>query len=104
MKLKVFSVYDVKLKVYRFPHLLEHAGQAVRSFAEACNNNQTEMGKYPADFTLFENGEFDDQRGMLEEYKTPINLGVGISYVKIDEEQKKYNEEVEKERRANAEK
>lgn len=79
-KLKIFSVRDSKTEVFLAPHFLAHTGQAIRSFTEAANNPDTQLCKYPSDFTLFELGEFDQETGVVTCYPHPNNLGQADNY------------------------
>ena len=60
---KIFSVYDSKAEVFGKPFFSGTKGLALRSFTEISNDSASEIGKYPADFTLFELGEYDDSNG-----------------------------------------
>jgi hypothetical protein len=87
MVTKIFAVWDKKVKVYRFPHMLPSNGQALRSFTEAANDLASEIGKYPDDFVLYESGSFDDATGMLTPLNMPMHLGEACNFV-IDKEVK----------------
>lgn len=80
MKVKVFSVFDSKVKAFRYPFFMQSTGQAIRAFMDLVNDEKTEVGKYPADFTLFEHGWFNDETGMLEPESTPVNLGLASTF------------------------
>lgn len=80
MLIKVFSVFDDKVKAFRYPFFIQSAGQAVRGFIDLVNDGKSEVSKYPADFTLFEHGTFDDESGVLTVLKTPVNHGVGVTF------------------------
>lgn len=80
MIIKVFSVYDSKVSCFRHPFFMPFVGQAVRSFIDLANDGKSDISKYPADFTLFEHGSFNDETGMLTVEKTPINHGVAATF------------------------
>lgn len=82
MLLKVFTVYDSKAEFYMQPFCMKSKGEAIRAFSESCNDDKTSLGKYPADFTLFEIGEFDDAKGTYLLHNTLINCGIGNEFVK----------------------
>lgn len=86
MKTKVFSVYDSKVAAYRYPFFMQSSGQALRGFMELVNDGKSEISKYPADFTLFEHGEFDDITGVMISLKTPLSLGVAITFKNVVKE------------------
>lgn len=56
-------------------------GGALRSFEEACRNQESTFHKYPADFTLFEIGTFDDSNARISYHDAKISLGCAIEYV-----------------------
>lgn len=82
MKLVIFSVYDSKVQSYANPFYANHRGEALRGLEEVANDKTHNIGKYPADFTLFELGNFDSDTGKFVLHSTPISLGVAIEYVK----------------------
>lgn len=65
MILKVFAVLDVKVAAYLQPFFMRTAGEAVRAFTGAVNSPETQFGKNPEDYSLFELGEFNDMNGLL---------------------------------------
>lgn len=77
---KVFSVYDSKAGIYMPPFLLRSKGDAIRGFTDLCNDEKTAVCRHPSDFTLFELGEFDDDKGEFVMYNAKISLGVAIEF------------------------
>ena len=86
MKHKIFSIYDEKAQAYLPPFFLPTVGMAKRAFADCCNSDSHQFGKHPADFTLFELGEFDDAHGDIQTRAAFVSLGNGIVYKQSDEE------------------
>lgn len=82
MKAMIYAVYDAKAEVYSQPHFLLNRGTAFRAWEEAANDNSTQIGKYPADFTMFEIGEWDDQTGTITMLKAKISLGTALELKK----------------------
>lgn len=78
MKLKIFSVYDSKTKAWLKPFFMQHTGQAQRSWEQVAIDPQSEISKYPADFTLFELGEFDELEGNITQYDVRVSLGTAL--------------------------
>lgn len=68
---KVFSVRDVKADSYGALICCPTRGIALRVFAEACANPQSPMSQYPADFSLYEVGDWDASSGTLVGHKVP---------------------------------
>lgn len=79
MKLSIFSIYDSKAQAYLPPFFLPRKQMAVRAFAECCNSESHQFGKWPADYTLFHVGAFDDESGLIDSFP-PISLGNGLEH------------------------
>lgn len=80
MVTKVFTVYDSKAEVYRFPFFMQSAGMAIRAMIDLVNDGKSEISRFPADFTLFEVGSYNDQNGLLVALSSPLNLGVAVTF------------------------
>nr|WAE43897.1 MAG: nonstructural protein [Microviridae sp.] len=80
MKLFIYSVYDSKVEAYLPPLFMKSKGEFLRSFAEAANDPKCNIGKYPADFTAFELGSFDDSNARVLSLPAPVSLGVAIEF------------------------
>ncbi len=85
MILKMFAVYDSKTEAYMQPFFVNSTGGAIRAFENSVNTKDELFNKYPADFTLFEIGAFDDQTGQVETLKTHTNLCNAIECVQQKE-------------------
>lgn len=79
---KVYSVYDSKSEGYLQPFYVKSRGEAIRGFTEIANDNNSSIGKWPADYTLFELGSFDTDTGKFDTLHTPLSCGVAIEFVK----------------------
>lgn len=66
MKLLVFSVYDKAVGAYLQPFFCRSKGEALRSFADACNDEKNNFNKHASDFLLVSLGEYDDAAGTFE--------------------------------------
>lgn len=87
MKLKLFVVYDSKAESYGVPFFRDFTANALREWAEVASNKsdkQNQIAKFPADFTLFEIGAFEQSSGTLEIYETKYNLGLASEHVKSE--------------------
>lgn len=82
MILKVFSIYDGKIKSFLKPFVDQHTGQALRSFEEACREPSSPFAKFPSDFVLYEVGTFDSETGNLESYSPKIQIATPIEFIK----------------------
>lgn len=87
MKLKAFSIYDVKSESYSPPFFQNTVGLAIRMFTEAANDPETRIAKYPTDFTIFEIGTFDDSSGTIIPREANIPLGTALEYVDRSQQQ-----------------
>jgi len=80
MILKMFTVYDSKAEAYLPPFFMRSTGEAIRSWTQAINDQNSTFSKHPADFTLFMVGEFDDNACAINVLKAIENLGCAIEY------------------------
>lgn len=81
--MKVFTVYDSKAEGYMNPFYVKSRGEAIRSFTEIANDKSHQIGKYPADFTLFELGEWDENTSKFTLHSTPTSIGLALDFVDV---------------------
>ena len=74
MILKVFSIYDSKAEAYLQPFFMANKGTAIRAIVDLLGKPDHQFAKYPADFTLFELGEYDDSSGRMLPHSTPLSI------------------------------
>lgn len=79
MKHQIFAVYDSKAQAYLPPFFMQRKQMAVRIFTECANAKDHQFGKWPADYTLFHLGSFDDDNGLIDSFP-PVSLGNGLEY------------------------
>lgn len=60
-----FAVFDKKTGVYGQPFFSNHEVHAIRSVQQAANDLSTSIGQYPADYSLYRVGTYDDASGAL---------------------------------------
>lgn len=77
MKQKMYVIYDSKSETYTAPTVNPARGQAIRSFADAVNGGEGVLAAHPADFTLFEIGEYDVLNGEITLHETKISVVIG---------------------------
>jgi hypothetical protein len=65
MRLQVFSVFDKAVGAYLQPFFSRAKGEAVRSFADACNKSDHQFAQHGLDYVLMYMGEFDDVSGVF---------------------------------------
>lgn len=80
IKLLVFSVFDTKAEIYGTPVFFATRGLATRAFEDQCNKLDSPLCDHPGDFTLFQIGEFDSEKGLLIPLPSPASLGTGVEY------------------------
>lgn len=82
---QVFSVYDSKAEFFAQPMFFRTTGEALRSWSQACNDEQQDLSKHPGDFSLFHIATYDTDTGvltMLENGK--VNYGTAIEQLSGD--------------------
>lgn len=77
-KLKMFSVYDSKVEAYTPPFYCRTIGEAMRNWETTCNDGKSMMSNHPADYTLFEVGEYDESTAKVSPLGALKNLGCAI--------------------------
>lgn len=76
-----FCVYDIKSQVFSAPFLAVNSNCAVRSFANAANDENSDINRNPADFILYEIGSFDDNTCQIVPLPERQYLGTALQYV-----------------------
>lgn len=81
MKYKMFSLYDSAVKAFATPIFLRSRGEAIRSFQAAVNGDgDSNIAKWPDQYTLFETGTYDDESGVVEMLAAHESLGTALQY------------------------
>jgi len=75
MKTKVFAVYDSAVGAYMKPVHFNTRGEALRTWLDLSQDDTCQFKKHPADFTLFEIAEYNEETGRFENLHTPLSLG-----------------------------
>lgn len=88
MTLKIFTAYDSKVEAYLQPFFMRSRGEALRAWTELANNPEHLFAKHPADYTLFEVGEYDDTTGKLTPLTAYINLGTALEFKRLTDDTK----------------
>lgn len=84
MNMKVFSVFDSKAQFFELPFMRRTTAEAIRDFADAVNDKSTKLAVHPEDYTLFQVAEWDSDTAKYATLLTPISLGIGVEYLKVD--------------------
>ena len=87
MQLKIFSLYDTKAKAYGQPFFSPTTGLAIRNLEDAVSRDkESSLARHPADFVLYEIGDFDDSIGKISGRTEYGNLGSAAQFeLKINE-------------------
>ena len=81
MNKKFYSLLDSKIGAFLNPFTATNDGEAIRLFTTWVNDttNESNISKYPADYSLFFIGEFDDSTGNFkQDAKREIVIGVSV--------------------------
>lgn len=90
--LKVFAVFDVKAAAFGAPQFMATRGLAMRAFAEASADARSPLAQYPADYSLYELGEYDPATGMITSLPQPSMLVSAAAIIQERELQRKSRE------------
>lgn len=83
MKEKAFTVYDSKSEIYSRPMYAATTEAGKRLFHQAVNQEGSQYGMYGGDYTLFEIGTWDDNKGEVTMHKVHVNHGAAIAYLDV---------------------
>lgn len=78
----VYSVFDVKSKVFSQPFCAINDDVARRMFHSLVNDGQSVPSAHPADFSLHRIATWDDQLGTFTD-EDFSNLGLGAAYKEV---------------------
>lgn len=81
MKMKIFTVIDLKAGTYMPPFFMHNEKLAERAFGDAANNGEHMFCAHPEDYALYCVGEWDDETSKFENYDTPQSLGIASQYI-----------------------
>lgn len=79
--MKIFTIYDQKAMAHLPPFILPTDGMATRTFADCVNKEGHQFNDHPADYTLFQIGEFDETTGVITPAETKISFGTGVEFI-----------------------
>lgn len=83
MLLNAYTLYDIKALTYSPPFYCSAHGQAVRMVLDLANDNNTMVGRHPADYTLFCIGQFNDATGGLLPAENREHIADAITLVTV---------------------
>lgn len=71
---RIYSIHDSKSEAYLQPFFMRTKAEAIRSFQSATKDTTSPFSQYPADFTLYELGEFDELSSSIVTHAKPVHL------------------------------
>jgi len=66
MIVRAYTIFDTKGLTYSNPFYAPTDGAAVRIVQDAANDLNTQLGRHPADFVVYNVGTYDDQNGIFQ--------------------------------------
>lgn len=82
MKVNVYSILDAKVGLYSRPFQCRTDGEALRPFMNTVDDQNSELHKWPEDYTLCRLGTFTEETGIFENEQTPVHIAKAIDYHK----------------------
>lgn len=74
MRLRAYTLYDVKSVQHHAPFYAPTDGSAIRLVTDLVNDLNTIVGRHPSDHVLYYVGEWDDEKGVF----TPSDIKVHV--------------------------
>ncbi|AXH76621.1 MAG: nonstructural protein [Microviridae sp.] len=66
MRINAYTLYDRKALTYNTPFFFPNDGMAIRALQDLVSDNDTSIGRHPADYVLYHVGFYDTERALLE--------------------------------------
>lgn len=85
---KVYTVFDVKLGVYSAPFLAINKNDALRKVQDVLEDPRHLFTKHAEDFTLFEIGQYDDEKGRYEMHNAHEPMGTLLEHKSVQTAQR----------------
>lgn len=84
MLYRVFAVRDLKAESFNRPFFLPSIGMAERSFTDEVNRpaDDNVMNRYPADFSLYHLGNWDDETARFDQFDVPTLVAHAAEVIK----------------------
>ena len=81
--MQVYCVYDLRTKSLLKPFFAENDVQAMRGFAAAIANPETDFARYPEDFELMEIAVYDAENGVFTNHEPPFRMVCQATQVQL---------------------
>lgn len=79
--MKVFAVHDSKAEAFLQPFFSQTVATALRSFAQAAQDEQHQFHTHAGDYSLFQIAEYDEQTGRIKPLDSNVLLGNALEYL-----------------------
>lgn len=76
----LYCVNDVKAQYHMPPLVFRNHDEAIRSFAQSIQKDESQLSQHPEDFILVHLGRWDEDKGILDPQEK-TNLANGSDYV-----------------------
>lgn len=80
METKVYAILDAKLEAHSQPFFAQNDAMALRQFEQLANDTQSNVNRYPEDFSMHRVGKWQDHDGKLVPEKTPVKIAEAKDY------------------------
>ncbi len=80
----VYSVFDSKVGAFLLPFFSRNRAVALRSFTTACQDESTDFHRYAGDYTLFEIGEWEPEKGIYSPLESKLSLGLASQFLALN--------------------
>ncbi len=77
----VYSVFDSKVGAFLLPFFSRNRATALRSFMSAVQDSSTDFHRYAGDYTLFEIGEWEPEKGVYTPLDAKLNMGLASQFL-----------------------
>ncbi len=79
----VYSVFDSKVGAFLLPFFSRNRAVALRSFTTAVQDSDSDFHRYAGDYTLFEIGEWEPEKGIYTPLESKLSLGLASQFLNL---------------------
>lgn len=81
MIMNVYCIFDTKSLVYSVPWFQPTHGAAIRVLTDLVNDTNTNVGRHPADYVLYQVGTYDDGKAQLAPVSPIVHIHDAVALV-----------------------
>lgn len=85
MRLRAYTIYDMKSVQHHAPFYAPTDGAAIRLVTDLANDLGTIVGRHPSDHVLYYVGDWDDEKGVFTPTDIKVHVRDVITLVKAAE-------------------